>query len=51
MWMRGGEGKALGIEHPTGVTDCVVEIDAAGAVISAGMMRTARKLFDGQIFA
>jgi 4-hydroxy-4-methyl-2-oxoglutarate aldolase len=31
---------------------CVVpRADAAGAVISAGMMRTARKLFDGQIFA
>jgi 4-oxalomesaconate tautomerase len=46
-----GARKTLGIEHPTGMTDCVVEIDQAGAVTSAGMMRTARKLFDGQIFA
>jgi 4-oxalomesaconate tautomerase len=46
-----GARKTLGIEHPTGTTDCVVEIDDAGTVTSAGMMRTARKLFDGQIFA
>jgi 4-oxalomesaconate tautomerase len=46
-----GARKTLGIEHPTGMTDCVVETDNTGAVTSAGMMRTARKLFDGQIFA
>lgn len=46
-----GSRKTLGIEHPTGTTDCVVELDAAGAVTSAGMLRTSRKLFDGQIFA
>ncbi|MDH7639142.1 4-oxalomesaconate tautomerase [Sphingomonas oryzagri] len=46
-----GARKTLGIEHPTGMTDCVVEVDEAGTVTSAGMMRTARKLFDGQIFA
>lgn len=46
-----GSRKTLGIEHPTGMTDCVVEVDAAGAVISAGMLRSARKLFDGHIFA
>lgn len=46
-----GSRKTLGIEHPSGVTDCVVEVDDAGTVTSAGMMRTARKLFDGHIFA
>lgn len=47
----GGRRKTLGIEHPTGVTDCVVEMDEAGQVTSAGMLRTARKLFDGRLFA
>jgi len=48
-----GEGRThtLGIEHPTGITDCVVEQDEGGAVVGAGMLRTARKLFDGRIFA
>ena len=46
-----GRRKTLGIEHPTGITDCVVEIDDAGAVTSAAMLRTARKLFDGRLFA
>jgi 4-oxalomesaconate tautomerase len=46
-----GDRKTLGIEHPTGVTDCVVELDETGAVTGAGMIRTARKLFEGHIFA
>ncbi|WP_288412474.1 4-oxalomesaconate tautomerase [uncultured Sphingomonas sp.] len=41
----------LGVEHPTGVTECVVTLDEAGAPIEAGMLRTARKLMDGEIFA
>lgn len=43
--------KTLGVEHPTGVTECVVTIDAAGQPVEAGMLRTARKLMDGVIFA
>jgi 4-oxalomesaconate tautomerase len=46
-----GARKVLGIEHPTGVTECAIETDDRGAVTSAGMLRTARKLFDGQVFA
>jgi len=46
-----GSNRTLGIEHPTGVTECVVALDAAGQVTGAGMMRTARKLFDGLVFA
>jgi 4-oxalomesaconate tautomerase len=38
------------IEHPTGLVDILLERDAAGAVISAGTLRTARKLFDGRVF-
>ena len=47
----GGAVKTLGVEHPTGVTECVVTIDNAGAPVEAGMLRTARKLMDGEIFA
>ena len=43
--------KTLGVEHPTGVTECVVTVDEAGAPVEAGMLRTARKLMDGEVFA
>jgi 4-oxalomesaconate tautomerase len=46
-----GRSKTLGVEHPTGVTECVVTVDAAGQPVEAGMLRTARKLMDGTVFA
>lgn len=46
-----GVTKTLGVEHPTGITECVVTVDADGAPVEAGMLRTARKLMDGEIFA
>ncbi len=46
-----GPRKTLSIEHASGETTCVMEIDANGAVVSSGMLRTARKLMDGEIFA
>jgi 4-oxalomesaconate tautomerase len=46
-----GRTKTLGVEHPTGVTECVVTVDEAGQPIEAGMLRTARKLMDGEVFA
>ncbi|MBU0556471.1 MAG: 4-oxalomesaconate tautomerase [Alphaproteobacteria bacterium] len=45
-----GATKTLGVEHPTGVTECVVTVDADGQPIEAGMLRTARKLMDGVVF-
>ena len=45
-----GRRKTLSVEHPTGETTCVLETDAAGAVTSAAMLRTARKLMDGTVF-
>ncbi|HEY0624533.1 4-oxalomesaconate tautomerase [Sphingomonas sp.] len=45
-----GASKTLGVEHPTGVTECVVTVDANGGPIEAGMLRTARKLMDGVVF-
>jgi 4-oxalomesaconate tautomerase len=46
-----GRSKTLGVEHPTGVTECVVTVDEAGQPVEAGMLRTARKLMDGEVFA
>ena len=46
---EGGE-KTLSIEHPTGETTIIARIGAGGAVESAAILRTARKLFDGVIF-
>jgi 4-oxalomesaconate tautomerase len=45
-----GRSKTLGVEHPTGVTECVVTVDADGQPVEAGMLRTARKLMDGVVF-
>lgn len=41
----------LDIEHPAGRTTVVLNVDSSGQVKSAGILRTARKLFDGEIFA
>jgi 4-oxalomesaconate tautomerase len=46
-----GSRKKFSVEHPTGETTCVMELDENGSVASAAMLRTARKLMDGEIFA
>ncbi|MCA8933776.1 MAG: 4-oxalomesaconate tautomerase [Rhodospirillaceae bacterium] len=46
-----GQPKTLEIEHPIGSMAVVVEQDASGAVVGAAILRTARKLFDGVVFA
>ena len=45
-----GQRKTLPIEHPSGELTIIAEIDEAGDVVSTSVLRTARKLFDGQIF-
>jgi 4-oxalomesaconate tautomerase len=45
-----GARKTLSVEHPTGEMSCVLETDASGAVVSAALLRTARKLMDGRVF-
>jgi 4-oxalomesaconate tautomerase len=42
--------KTLSVEHPTGEMSCVLETDHSGALISAAILRTARKLMDGAVF-
>ena len=46
-----GARKTLSVEHPTGEMSCVLETDGSGAVVSAALLRTARKLMDGVVFA
>ena len=42
--------KVMSVEHPSGETTCVMEMDDQGNVTSAAMLRTARKLMDGKVF-
>lgn len=46
-----GQQLTLSVEHPSGEMSCIMELDENGAVISAALLRTARKLLDGIIFA
>ena len=46
-----GRSKTLSVEHPTGEMSCVLTMDETGAVASAALLRTARKLMDGEVFA
>jgi len=46
-------GHVVDVEHPTGHLEVQVELDTSAdppRVISAGVIRTARKLFDGMVF-
>jgi len=45
-----GSRKTLSVEHPTGEMSCVLELDDTGAVKTAALLRTARKLMDGVVF-
>ena len=46
-----GSTKTLSVEHPTGEMTCVLTLDDAGKVRTAALLRTARKLMDGEVFA
>jgi 4-oxalomesaconate tautomerase len=47
-----GEGaeRSLSIEHPTGEMTVVATLDENGTVSEAAILRTARKLMDGEVF-
>jgi 4-oxalomesaconate tautomerase len=45
-----GNPKTLSVEHPTGEFSVVATLDDKGEVVSAGVLRTARKLMDGVVF-
>ena len=46
-----GAQRSLSIEHPTGEMTVIATLGADGAVEKAAILRTARKLFDGLVFA
>ena len=46
-----GRRKLLSIEHPTGEMSVVLAVAPDGAIQSAALLRTARKLMDGIVFA
>ncbi len=46
-----GNPKKLKIEHPIGETTIIADLDNSGSVTKAAILRTARKLFDGEVFA
>lgn len=46
-----GRSKTMPIEHPIGESTIVVELNEAGGVETAAVLLTARKLFDGVVFA
>lgn len=50
-YVEAGNTKQLKIEHPIGETTIVANLDDKGDVASAAILRTARKLFDGLVFA
>ena len=48
------ESGVVVVEHPTGTFDVAVDIDLGGPAVTvhrSGIIRTARKLFDGEVFA
>lgn len=46
-----GAERSLSIEHPTGEMTVVATLDEEGTVSEAALLRTARKLMDGEVFA
>lgn len=46
-----GQRRKLSVEHPTGEMTVVIELDDEGQVATAALLRTARKLMDGEVFA
>jgi len=46
-----GSTKYMSIEHPTGEMTVIVDLDENEHVTSAAILRTARKLFTGDVFA
>lgn len=45
-----GQCKSISVEHPTGEVTCVLTVDDTGEVITAAILRTARKLMDGYVY-
>ncbi len=48
---EGRDERLVRLEHPAGWLDCRLERDAQGRPVGASVVRTARKLMDGLVFA
>lgn len=46
-----GQHGEMSIEHPSGATRVIIETNQNGEVVASGLVLTARKLFDGTVFA
>ena len=46
-----GQSKTLSIEHPIGALSVILDINERGEIDNAAILRTARKLFDGEVFS
>jgi 4-oxalomesaconate tautomerase len=46
-----GQRKVIAVEHPIGEMTVILDIDGEGNANNAAILRTARKLFDGQVFS
>ncbi|WP_417222653.1 4-oxalomesaconate tautomerase [Amphritea sp.] len=46
-----GSSKTMPVEHPIGEMTVILEMNDQGDTESAAILRTARKLFDGEVFA
>lgn len=45
-----GREKSISVEHPTGEFTVIARLDEKGGLASSGVLRTARKLMDGEAF-
>src|SRR5690625_1443811 len=45
-----GQQRTLGIEHPSGTFEALVDLDASGAVVASGNTRTARLISRGEVY-
>ena len=45
-----GTSVTVGVEQPAGITEAALAFNQQGEVVEAGIVRTARKLLDGEVF-
>ena len=45
-----GTRQTVGIEHPSGIFDALVDLDGAGTVVASGNTRTARLISRGEVY-
>ncbi|CAG9001336.1 MAG: (4E)-oxalomesaconate Delta-isomerase [Candidatus Celerinatantimonas neptuna] len=50
-WSPSGTPKRISIEHPSGETSVVIDVDHDNSIRNAAIIRTTRKLFDGYVFS